>query len=67
MSGLVFEEQGEVTNAVILDVMGGRIAGVRVVANPEKLAHMRLIHKRSSGLAAFTTCVQRSHSAAAAV
>ena len=39
--GIVFAEEGRVTNAVVLDVMDGRIAGVRVVANPEKLADLR--------------------------
>jgi RNA polymerase sigma-70 factor, ECF subfamily len=39
--GLVFEENGDITSAVIVDVMGGRIAEVRVVANPEKLAALR--------------------------
>jgi RNA polymerase sigma-70 factor (ECF subfamily) len=35
--GVVFEVDGEVTSAVVVDVLGGRIAGIRVVANPEKL------------------------------
>lgn len=39
--GLVFEEEGEITTAVVVDVLGGRISGVRVVANPEKLAAVR--------------------------
>jgi RNA polymerase sigma-70 factor (ECF subfamily) len=39
--GLVFEYQGDVTTAVVVDVLGGRISGVRVVANPEKLAAVR--------------------------
>jgi RNA polymerase sigma-70 factor (ECF subfamily) len=39
--GIVFVEDGLVTNAVVLDVLDGRIAGIRVVANPEKLAALR--------------------------
>ncbi len=39
--GIVFADGGEVTNAVVVDVMDDRIAGVRVVANPEKLAALR--------------------------
>ncbi len=35
--GVVFELDGVVTSAVVVDVLGGRIAGIRVVANPEKL------------------------------
>jgi RNA polymerase sigma-70 factor (ECF subfamily) len=39
--GIIFEQEGEVTSAVVVDVLGGRIAGIRVVANPEKLAAVR--------------------------
>jgi RNA polymerase sigma-70 factor (ECF subfamily) len=39
--GVVFEVDGEVTSAVVVDVLGGRIAGIRVVANPEKLTALR--------------------------
>jgi RNA polymerase sigma-70 factor (ECF subfamily) len=39
--GLVFEDEGEITTAVVVDVLGGRISGIRVVANPEKLAAVR--------------------------
>ena len=39
--GIVFEVEGEVTSAVVVDVLGGRIAGIRVVANPEKLTALR--------------------------
>lgn len=39
--GLVFENDGEITSAVVVDVLGGRISGIRVVANPEKLAAVR--------------------------
>jgi RNA polymerase sigma-70 factor (ECF subfamily) len=39
--GIVFVADGLVTNAVVIDVLDGRIAGVRVVSNPEKLAALR--------------------------
>jgi RNA polymerase sigma-70 factor (ECF subfamily) len=39
--GLLFVSDGAVTAAVVLDVLGGKIAGIRVVANPEKLARLR--------------------------
>jgi len=39
--GLVFELSGKVTAAVVIDVLGGRIAGVRVVANPDKLTRLQ--------------------------
>jgi len=39
--GVVFEVEGEVTSAVVVDVLGGRIAGIRVVANPEKLTALQ--------------------------
>src|SRR5580658_7282936 len=39
--GLVFAADGAVTAAVVLDVLGGKIAGIRVVANPDKLARLR--------------------------
>jgi RNA polymerase sigma-70 factor, ECF subfamily len=39
--GLVFEYEGEITSAVVVDVLGGKISGIRVVANPEKLAALR--------------------------
>ncbi len=39
--GVVFELYGEVTSAVVFDVLEGRIAGIRVVANPEKLTALR--------------------------
>lgn len=48
--GLVFEDQGEITSAVVIDVLGGRISGVRVVANPEKLAAVRSSPTPPSGL-----------------
>jgi RNA polymerase sigma-70 factor (ECF subfamily) len=38
---VVFEIDGEVTSAVVFDVLGGQIAGIRVVANPEKLTTLR--------------------------
>jgi RNA polymerase sigma-70 factor (ECF subfamily) len=40
-AGLVFESAGEITSAVVVDVLEGRIAGIRVVANPAKLASLR--------------------------
>ena len=40
-TGLVFESAGEITSAVVVDVLDDRIAGIRVVANPEKLASLR--------------------------
>jgi RNA polymerase sigma-70 factor, ECF subfamily len=43
--GLVFEVAGEVTSVVVVDVLGGRIAGVRVVANPEKLAALQRVRR----------------------
>jgi RNA polymerase sigma-70 factor (ECF subfamily) len=39
--GIVFVEEGLVTNAVVVDVLDGRIAGIRVVSNPEKLLALR--------------------------
>jgi RNA polymerase sigma-70 factor, ECF subfamily len=39
--GVLFYSDGVVTNAVVVDVIGGLISGVRVVANPEKLAAVR--------------------------
>ena len=36
--GLVIESAGQVTTAIVLDVVDDLIIGVRVVANPEKLA-----------------------------
>ena len=39
--GVVFYLDGVVTNAMVVDVMGGLICGVRVVANPEKLTALR--------------------------
>ena len=40
--GLVFEDRaGTVTIALVLDVVGGRVAGVRVVSNPEKLGALQ--------------------------
>jgi RNA polymerase sigma-70 factor, ECF subfamily len=39
--GVLFYLEGVVTNAVVVDVIGGLISGVRVVANPEKLAALR--------------------------
>ncbi len=39
--GVVFDVDGEVTSAVVFDVLGGQIAGIRVVANPEKLTALR--------------------------
>jgi RNA polymerase sigma-70 factor (ECF subfamily) len=39
--GLVFESAGEITSAVVVDVIEGLIAGIRVVANPAKLASLR--------------------------
>lgn len=35
--GLTITEGGRVTNALVLDVIDGRISGVRVVVNPDKL------------------------------
>ena len=40
-TGLVFESAGVVTSAVVVDVLDGLIAGIRVVANPAKLAAVR--------------------------
>ncbi|MFZ0666712.1 MAG: RNA polymerase sigma factor SigJ [Acidimicrobiales bacterium] len=39
--GLIFEENGRVTSAVVIDVLDGKIAGIRVVANPEKLTALQ--------------------------
>jgi RNA polymerase sigma-70 factor (ECF subfamily) len=39
--GLVFELAGKVTAALVVDVLGGRIAGIRVIANPQKLARIQ--------------------------
>jgi len=41
--GIVFEVEGEIASVVVVDVLGGRIAGVRVVANPEKLTALRRV------------------------
>lgn len=35
--GVVIEASGQVTAALVLDIIGGQVSGVRVVANPEKL------------------------------
>ena len=35
--GIVLEEQGRATIAVVLDVIAGLVCGVRIVANPDKL------------------------------
>jgi hypothetical protein len=39
--GLLIVEAGEVTSALALDIVDGRIVGVRLVPNPEKLAGVR--------------------------
>jgi len=39
--GIVFEYDGTVTVALALDVIGGRVAGVRVVTNPDKLVALQ--------------------------
>jgi RNA polymerase sigma-70 factor (ECF subfamily) len=36
--GLVLEEGGTVTTAIVLDIVGGQISGIRVVRNPDKLS-----------------------------
>jgi RNA polymerase sigma-70 factor (ECF subfamily) len=36
--GLVFEIEGTVTAAVVLDIMHGKIAGIRIISNPDKLS-----------------------------
>jgi RNA polymerase sigma-70 factor, ECF subfamily len=49
--GVVFEVEGDVTSAVVVDVLGDRIAGIRVVANPEKLTALQCRRRRGgSGL-----------------
>jgi RNA polymerase sigma-70 factor (ECF subfamily) len=40
--GLVIAEAGAVTTAVALDVVDGRVVGVRVISNPEKLRGIRV-------------------------
>ncbi len=47
--GVVFELDGEVTSAVVVDVLGDRIAGIRVVANPEKLTALRASRPTAAG------------------
>jgi RNA polymerase sigma-70 factor, ECF subfamily len=39
--GLIFEENGRVTNAVVVDILDGLISGIRIVANPEKLTALQ--------------------------
>jgi RNA polymerase sigma-70 factor, ECF subfamily len=39
--GIVFSENGLVTSALVVEVIDGLVCGVRVVANPEKLAGLR--------------------------
>jgi len=39
--GVVIEASGEVTTALVLDVIDGQVSGVRVVTNPEKLGAVR--------------------------
>jgi hypothetical protein len=39
--GLVFEEEGQVTMALTLDVHGDRVVDVRVVTNPDKLVALQ--------------------------
>lgn len=46
--GLLFEQGGSVTNAVVVDVLGGKIAGIRVVSNPDKLT---VLQRRAGGSA----------------
>jgi hypothetical protein len=36
----VFVEDGTVLSALVLDILEGRIVGVRVVNNPDKLARL---------------------------
>jgi hypothetical protein len=36
----VFVEDGTVLSALVLDILEGRIVGVRVVSNPDKLARL---------------------------
>jgi RNA polymerase sigma-70 factor (ECF subfamily) len=43
--GLVFEDEGRVTVALTLDVLGGRVAVVRVVTNPQKLVALQPEHR----------------------
>jgi RNA polymerase sigma-70 factor (ECF subfamily) len=40
--GAVFGRDGRVDYAFSLDVLDGQVVGVRIVANPDKLAHLRL-------------------------
>jgi RNA polymerase sigma-70 factor (ECF subfamily) len=47
-AGLVFESAGEITSAVVVDVLEGRIAGIRVVANPAKLASLQSAQRVTS-------------------
>jgi hypothetical protein len=44
----VFVEEGTVIAALVLDILDGRIAGVRVVTNPDKLARLSTHLERSS-------------------
>jgi len=44
--GFVLELEGSAIHAVVLDVLGGRIAGVRVVSNPEKLTAVSEVRAR---------------------
>jgi RNA polymerase sigma-70 factor, ECF subfamily len=39
--GLVFEEEGRVTMALTLDVLGDRVVAVRVMMNPDKLVALQ--------------------------
>jgi RNA polymerase sigma-70 factor (ECF subfamily) len=43
--GVVFEQDGEVTTAVTLDVCDDRVVGVRVVTNPDKLVALQPGHR----------------------
>jgi hypothetical protein len=37
---MVFAHDGRVATALVLDILGGLVVGVRVVTNPEKLERL---------------------------
>jgi RNA polymerase sigma-70 factor, ECF subfamily len=39
--GIIFVKAGEITDAVVIDVLEGMVSGVRIIANPQKLAGLR--------------------------
>jgi RNA polymerase sigma-70 factor, ECF subfamily len=41
--GLLFSENGVVTSAVVLDILDAKILGIRIVANPAKLAGIQRV------------------------